>query len=416
MRNSKRHVRLSIHRGSGQWSKKVNGVSYYFGAIASDPQGVAAMQNYNERIDGILAGLDNMRVQVPKDEWTIGKLVSTFLADRRTKSLSGELSPRTYGDYVSELQKFVAAVGVNGHVKSLTPAHFTAYMDTILKRGLGRHARKRTIAYIRAALNFGFKNGYYPTPNYGTAFTGPDTSPAAIRKDRVKAGQTDYSDRIVTGEEINKLCKAATPLHRGLILMAINTGMGVADIARLRWRHINLETGELNMARGKTGVERRGYVWKRTRKALAIVSGLRHNRIAREKDGEDALIFITRKGQPMYREVEKKDAHGRVKGVQVNNAISGAFGKLTDRAGLKGLTFYRLRHSFKTYGKRAGDRDALTLMMGHTDRSIGAIYDHEEIDPARIKRVALAVKRALWPKAKSRAKENQETPKMRMAV
>jgi integrase len=408
-------IRLSVHKGSGQWSKKINGVVYYFGRIASDPQGVAARKQYYTRIEGILAGLDNLRVPSSKQEWTVGKLVAAFLVDRRTKSLAGELSVRTYGDYISELQKFADAVGVNGKVTALAPIHFSAYLDHLHKRGLGRHARKRVIAYIRAALNFGFKNGYYPSPNFGTAFTRPDASTAAIKRDRVKAGKAEYSDRIITGDEVNKLIKLATPLHRGLILMAVNTGLGVADIARLRWRHVSMETGELNMARGKTGVDRKGYLWKRTRKALAKVSGLAHNRAAIEREGDDALIFITRKGHPMYREVEKKDDAGRVKRVQVHNAISGTFGKLVDRAELKGLTFYRLRHTFKTLGKRARDPDALNLMMGHKDGSIGGIYDHEEIDPARIRRVAMAVKRALWPKPKNQAATSQEKPKMRMA-
>jgi len=409
-------IRLSVHKGSGQWSKRIKGVVYYFGAVSSDPQGVAARKQYYARIEGILAGLDNLRVPSSKKEWTVGALIAAFLVDRRTKSISGELSIRTYGDYVSELQKFADAVGTQGKVTALSPIHFAAYLDHLHKRGLGRHARKRVIAYIRAALNFGFKNGYYPSPNYGTAFSRPDASVAAIKRDRVKAGEADYSDRIVTGEELDRLLNLAAPLHRGLILMAVNTGLGVADLARLRWRHVSMETGELNMARGKTGQDRKGYLWIRTRKALAVVSGLPHNRAAIESDGQNALIFITRLGQPMYREVEKKDGAGRVTGVQVHNAISGTFGKLVDRAGMEGLTFYRLRHTFKTLGKRARDPEALNLMMGHKDSSIGGIYDHEEISPARIRHVALTVKYGLWPRPKNQGAGKQQTSeRMRMA-
>jgi integrase len=67
---------------------------------------------------------------------------------------------------------------------------------------------------------------------------------------------------------------------------------------------------------------------------------------------------------------------------------------------LKNLSFYRLRHSFKTYAKGCGDRDAVDLAMGHKDVSIGKIYDHETISFSRTKRVGKVVYRRLWPKKK----------------
>lgn len=93
------------------------------------------------------------------------------------------------------------------------------------------------------------------------------------------------------------------------------------------------------------------------------------------------------------------------------------FGKWADDP--KGITFYRLRHTFKTLGKRARDREALDLMMGHEDRSIGKRYDHEEIGVKRVRRVARVVYRKLWPKPKAVTPE-VETPlqpgQMRLAV
>ena len=82
------------------------------------------------------------------------------------------------------------------------------------------------------------------------------------------------------------------------------------------------------------------------------------------------------------------------------SVISTYFNKMTRKQKYEGLTFYRLRHSFKSYGKRAKDRDALNLCMGHRERTTGEIYDHEEISFKRIKRVAMIVYRQLWPKPK----------------
>ena len=55
-------------------------------------------------------------------------------------------------------------------------------------------------------------------------------------------------------------------------------------------------------------------------------------------------------------------------------------------------------------------------MMGHKDSSIGGIYDHEEISPARIRHVALTVKYGLWPRPKNQGAGKQQTSeRMRMA-
>jgi integrase len=398
----------------GQWTKKVNGRSYYFGSWKNDPKGEAALEDWLARKDGILAGLDRLRVANAPEAITLGQLMKLFIENRRNAMLAGELAVPTYGDYVREIQTFVAAVGSDGQVSALTPAHFQEYANRMVRRKLGRHSRRRVTAYVKAMLNWGAKNGFFPKPTYGTGFVAPDTSPDAMRQAKVRAGEKDYSRRIVTGEELTKLLDAANPLFKGIILMAINCGLGPADLGRLRWRHIDPLSGELNMPRGKTGTERRGYIWKCTRKALRRVRKLKHNRVAIEQDGQEALIFVSRTGLPMYRERELvKD--GVSVGTEICNSISGTFGRLARGLGMEGVTQYRLRHTFKTLGKRARDRDALNLCMGHRERSTGAIYDHEEIEFRRIKRVSMAVQRSLWPKPKPAATETTEMPNLRIA-
>jgi hypothetical protein len=79
------------------------------------------------------------------------------------------------------------------------------------------------------------------------------------------------------------------------------------------------------------------------------------------------------------------------------------FGRLIKRAELNGLSFYRLRHTTKSLGKAARDAEALDLLMGHANHSIGKLYDHSEIDYRRTKRVAIAIKKGLWPRVRPRA-------------
>jgi hypothetical protein len=68
----------------------------------------------------------------------------------------------------------------------------------------------------------------------------------------------------------------------------------------------------------------------------------------------------------------------------------------------------------KSLGKRARDNDALNLMMGHKDASIGKIYDHEPIAWRRIRRVAKVVYCQLWPKIKQKAETKPSAPRMKL--
>lgn len=400
---------------NGQWAKKVKSRPYYFGSWADDPKGETAIQDWLARKDAILAGLDSLRATPVVSGMKLVELMGRFLKDRHTRMKAGDLALTTYGDYLRHTQDFVGAVGQDAIVASMTPAHFQAYADKLVEKGMSRHSRKRIIAYIKAMLNWGATNGYFPRPTYGTGFVAPDCSPEAIRQARMRAGEKDYSGRIINGAELTKLLDRASSRMAACILLAVNCGLGPADIGRLRWHQINMTEGFADLPRGKTGVRRYGYLWKRTRKALQHMAKLKQNVKAIKTYGQDALVFVNRVGKPMYSETEII-SKGKSVGVERYNLITPAFGDLARSLKLEGLSFYRLRHTFKTLGKRAKDRDALNLCMGHKESGIGHVYDHEEISLARIKRVALAVKAALWPKPNAKKKRGSlKAGEMRLA-
>jgi integrase len=393
---------------NGQWCCKVKGKPYYFGKWADDLKGERALADWTARQVGIHNGTDGLRAAPAVKGMILSDLAGRFLTAKRTAMLADDLSKRSFGDYVQTIRQFVDATGEQAEVNALGPQHFQAFADALVKRKLGRHARKRIIACIKAMLNYGADNGYFPRPTYGTGFKTLDCSPEAIRQEKRRAGVRDYSGRIITGTELDALVGGASPLFKAIVLLSVNCGLGPADIGRIQWNNIDMSTGELDMARPKTGAARRSYVWKRTRKALERVAKLKHNKAAIKRHGDEAMIFIGRRGLPLYREKEIVKA-GQSHGVKVANSISSTFNKLARSLKLKGVSHYRLRHTFKTLGKKAGDRDALNLAMGHLEPGIGRVYDHETIPLARLKRVALAVKSALWPKP-APAKKKQAVP------
>lgn len=408
---------LRPHR-NGQWYKSVwnsrtkKSEQFYFGSWKNDPKGERALQDpqigWLARKDGIRTGIDNIHVAPAAGELTLGELMNRFLNHKRGVVQNGELAKVTLGDYLREIPAFVAFMRPGTPAGGLKPEHFSAYMTHLAEgRRLGRHARKRVRAYVTAFLRYGAKNGWITLPNTGTDWAAPSTDPDALRQAKARAGILDRSDRILNGEEVETLLTRASPSFRAMILLGINVGLGPADIGRLRWDMLDLQTGRLVFPRPKTGAMRVGYLWRRTREALERVRTLKHNSIALEKEGERSLVFLTRKGLPFYRESE---VHRTVRcgdqevrklaGVAVHNAVSITFGRVARELGIDGVSFYRLRHTFKTLGKRARDREVLDLMMGHKDMSTGRVYDHEDVDWRRVKRVARTVRRSLWPKVK----------------
>jgi integrase len=422
---------LRPHR-NGQWFKSVwnprakKSEHFYFGSWHDDPKGDRALHDavlgWLARRSAIKAGSDNVRIEPNQSVATLGELMTQFLTSKRSQVTAGDLSARTLGDYLREMEKFVSFLKPGTAVQALRPVHFSAYMKHMIEtRKLGRYARRRVRTYINTLLRYGAKNGWYILPNTGTDWVAPAVDPDSVRQAKMRAGIKDYSNRIVTGEEVDKLLKRARPVFKAIILIGINCGLGPADIGRMRWNMIDLETGRLTFPRPKTGVMRIGYLWKKTRLALRNVRMLRQNRESMEREGDASLVFLTRNALPYYRETEvhkEIDIDGRkvkkLVSIAVENAVSITFCRMCKELTLEGVHFYRLRHSFKTLAKKSRDKEAIDAMMGHRDRNTGKIYDHEEIAGSRIKRVARFVYRGLWPKVKP--KEGRQPPMtMRLA-
>lgn len=423
---------LRPHR-NGQWYKSVwnprakRSEQFYFGTWQDDLKGERALHDpvigWLVRRSGIKAGTDNVRVTVPSNCVTLGELMASFLTSKRSQVTAKDLSPRTLGDYIQEIEKFVTFMKPATPVSGLGPAHFSAYMRHLVEeRKLGRYARRRVRTYINTLLRHGVKNGWFASPSVGTEWVSPACDPESVRQAKLRAGVKDYSDRIISGRELNKLLRRSTIVFKAIILIGINAALGPADIGRLRWRHINLKTGKLKFPRPKTGVMRITYLWKKTRKALLNVREMNRDVAAIARDGEDALVFRTRRNLPFYRErevheeveVEGKKMKKLVR-IAVENAVSITFRRMVKELELEGIHFYRLRHTAKTLAKRARDKEATDLLMGHRDPSIGARYDHEQVSWRRIKRVALTIHRRLWPRAKRKEDTQPQKGTMKTA-
>ena len=389
---------LHVHP-NGQWYKQVKGRRYYFGKWADDRSGDRAIRNWLNRKDGIFGGLDSLRV-APPETLTIAALIARYLSARSEDLKAGRIAHATYKDYMLELGRFKRG-REDGDPTALLPGHWAAYLKTELRerRKLGTAATNKAIRYLRGCFNYADREGWIPKPKFGNAFRAftSDESRVAL----IRAGQTPKSDIVLAAAEIDRLLAEADPQYAAMILLGLNAAFGPSDIARLRWKDIDFETGRLTTYRGKTGLKREAYLWNRTRAALRKVRGLKHNQAAYERDGENALVFHTRHNLPFIR-WKTEEQNGSITRVTTGNALNAMSLKLFRRAGVRG-SFYSLRHTHRTLADDGKDQNANLRTMGHALRGMDRIYVNGPLELDRLKGVARTVWQKLWPNQRDSA-------------
>lgn len=398
---------------NGQWCRKVKVGSdkprpYYFGKWSDDPKGERALREWQDRKASILAGVDQARPVRASGGMLLVEAIRQFLEAKNADTLAGDFSDLTLQDYINELQK-LADFTPAALLASYGPNEFSAYLNSQLRkaRKLGTHRLAVVVRYLRAFFNYAVEQGWRPAVQFGADFVPPSTDPDAIAAAKVRRGEDADADPVFSRRQIRWLLKRATPAFRAMILLALNCGIGPADIGKLRWRHIDLESGRLKMRRGKNGIRREAYLWKRTREALKRVAKLKHTKAAIAAEGDEALVFITRKGEAYVRAVRTMEGD-RIKKTTYKNAVSITFGRWIDEARAAGivakgakLTFYNLRHTYYTHAENGQDTNAVCRTMGHALIGTGGKrYKKGAFPLPRLKRVAIRVLKRIWPAKK----------------
>lgn len=398
---------------NGQWRKDVRVAGgkpkpFYFGPWASDPQGKQAVLEWLAREAGIRAGVDHLRTAVVGPALTVVDLLRQVLTGKEADYKKDKIAPETFRGYIDTFNEFGAWLGNTALFTSLGPDVFGKYRLHLEGRKLGPDQIAGTIRRIKAGFRYAEGKGWVASiPRFGEDFKQPATDPDAKSVVAMRQGQTYVEKAIWTGAEIDYIISHTK--HKQLvavILLAANCGIGMADLARFRWEHI--EGSRLTMRRGKTGVKREAYLWRRTREALEAVRTLPQSVKAIEKDGAKALVFITNRGLPIVRVYEQTDKDtGRVKNLSVSSSVDQTFRLAVNAAKLAGAipaaskhTFYGLRHTCYTYAENSADLNATNRTVGHSLYGQGKVYKHRAFPMKRLKKVAVLVKHKLWPKAK----------------
>jgi integrase len=372
---------LSPH-ASGTWQKKIRGKIHYFGRWGRIVNGnmeripgdgwEQALALYKAQADDLHAG---RTPRVQNDELTVAALANHFLTAKQHQLDAKEITVGTFAEYKRTTDRLVVAFGSKRLVSDLASSDFEQLRAEIAK-DWGPVRLGNEIQRVRTVFKYGYESALIKQPvRFGPQFKKPSKS--VLRKQRAERGQ-----KLFTREQVLALLEVASAPMRAMVLLAVNAGLGNSDCGSLRMKHLDLTTSWLHFPRPKTGIERRAFLWPET--VAAIKNALADRPTPKDPTNAD-LVFVTKSGNSWAKEL---------------TTITHEMGKMLAKLGIESdrLSFYALRHTYRTIADATRDFPAIRMTMGHTDHGIDAHYV-EGIDDARIVAVAEHVRAWLFGEA-----------------
>lgn len=363
---------LFPHR-NGRWAKKVRGKFVYFGKWADDPKGEAAINYFLDHKVEIMAG---RTPRASTDGLTVRDLCNHFLTAKEHQRDAGDITPRSFSDYLATCKTIVDSFGAKRLVDDLAADDFQSLRASFAKR-YGPHRLGGEVQRVRTVFKYCYDAALIDKPvRFGPTFKKPATR--IMRAHRQKSGP-----RMFEADELRTIIDAAAVPLKAMILLGINCGFGNHDCGTMPLSALDLDSGWVSHPHPKTSVERRCSLWPETIQAIRDAIKVRPDA---KLPAHDTLVFITRIGQPWAKEV-------------ADSPITKEFRKLLDTLKLHkpGLGFYTLRHVFETIASGTKDQVAIDSCMGHVDASMSGLY-REKIEDKRLLAVSTHVRKWLFPK------------------
>lgn len=162
--------------------------------------------------------------------------------------------------------------------------------------------------------------------------------------------------RVLSSEEEKSLIQNASPYLQDLICFAVNTGLRIGEIFSLRWSNVDLKKGLLTIFSPKTEKLREVPINLETRKVLQAWWLGKKNEV---------VFYNPETGKPFV-------------------DLKTGFGLACSKAGISGVTWHTLRHTFASrLVNRGVDIVTVKELLGHSSISVTMRYAHTNIDSKR---------------------------------
>lgn len=282
-----------------------------------------------------------------------------IIANLFRKSRKPTVQPKTWGDYETSIDQFLAVVGKHRAASSLKPDDFARARKRWSDK-LGPWKIDNRVQSVRTMFRWAQNVARLidRQPWYGDSF---HKSTAAEKRHAKREAIEDRGERMFDAAELRKILRAAKGQLRAFVLLALNGGMYAKDIADLFPSELKREGGAwlIDAYREKTGVRRKTMLWPETVVAIRAC-----------RRGTDRL-FVTIHGNPWV--------NGET------NSIALLFNRMIDDLEMKreGVSFGALKHTHVSATGDHRDQRAARLTRGHLIVGIESHYDIPDLKRLR---------------------------------
>ena len=287
--------------------------------------------------------------QLDPDDVLLGEAYEEFVWSRRNRSPH----TRQFYHFVLEVQflPWCRPAGVEAP-DQLTTRLVADYLDGCRARGLqpgGVRAQQRA---IKALVNFWREPDHFDD--------GKPWIPADVRIRFERLAQPEQRPPMLEVEEIRRLlAKCETRRETALLHVLFDTGMRRAEVCKLDWSDVDLQSGVVLVRQGKRLKDRVVRLGPQSLRALR-----RHRREVRHQDGDP--VFVSERGG------------ARLTG----SGLRGILVRLAKRAGVR-TTAHMLCRSYATMYLRGGGQVVhLQRILGHAQ--IGTTVEYLRMDDADV--------------------------------
>lgn len=289
------------------------------------------------------------------ERMTVAEIAASFLKECRARNRRTS----TLLNYESVLDGYILPKFGTREAGTLRKADVRGWLGELLEGGTSVALLDRIVRVFKTLLFHGVTDLEVLDRNVLARFKPYERSDASPGR-RVSRGA--FSE-----DEVRALIGAARPHERALIGLLTFTGMRPGECYALRWADVDLQAGTARITRtwdwrGKIFTSPKTEAGKRM-VALSgwLVAELQAHKARSGGDGE-ALIFATRTGRPMNPSNVRRDI----------------WSKVVNRAGVRPLDMYSLRHTFATFGRVAGESAFnVAHAMGHSRSTlVDQVYAH----------------------------------------
>ncbi len=258
-----------------------------------------------------------------------GKFVEMFVENY------SRVNKRSWKDDFYRLRKCSDFFG-NVNLDEISPLDIERFKSSRLKERVSRSTVNRHLAILKTLYNVASEWGYAgQNPVKGVKFFS--------EKDTLR-------QRILTADEEDRLLEAASKHLKPILLIALNTGARRGEVLNLEWSHIDFDTREIRLEETKSGKPR---IVDINSRLFDVLTELKN------KGQNNSYLFVNPKTGKSYKKLQT------------------SFDGACRRAGIEGLRFHDLRHTFASRLVESGvDLIRVKEILGHSTVKITERYTH----------------------------------------